>query len=61
MVTLRCRNGTCGGARIGVDQTLAWFGEWCGLGCQLWIVGSVQFPPGTRIKSANTEHKWSLT
>ena len=30
VVTLRCRNGTCGGARIGVDQTLAWCGEWCG-------------------------------
>ena len=31
VVILRCRNGTCGGAWIGVDQALAWFGEWCGL------------------------------
>ena len=27
---LRCRDGTRGGAWIGVDQTLAWRGEWCG-------------------------------
>ena len=30
-VILRCRDGTCGGARICVDQALAWCGEWCGL------------------------------
>ena len=51
VVTLRCRNGTCTGAWIGVDQALAWCGEWCGLVCQFRIVGSVQFPPVTRIKS----------
>ncbi len=28
-VILRCRDGTCGGAWIGVDQALAWCGEWC--------------------------------
>ncbi len=31
VVILRCRDGTCGGAWIGVDQALAWCGEWCGL------------------------------
>ena len=29
VVILRCRDGTCGGAWIGVDQALAWCGEWC--------------------------------
>ena len=27
----RCSYGTCIGAWIGVDQALAWCGEWCGL------------------------------
>ena len=27
----RRSNSTCGGAWIGVDQALAWWGEWCGL------------------------------
>ena len=31
VLTLHCSDGTCGGAWIGVDQALAWFGEWCGL------------------------------
>jgi len=31
VVIRRCRDGTCGGAWIGVDQALAWCGEWCGL------------------------------
>ena len=31
MGILRCRDGTYGGAWIGVDQALAWCGEWCGL------------------------------
>ena len=26
----RCRDGISGGAWIGVDQALAWCGEWCG-------------------------------
>ena len=31
MVILRCSDGTCGGAWIGVDQALASCGEWCEL------------------------------
>ena len=31
VVILRCRDGTCGGAWIGVDQALAWCDEWYGL------------------------------
>ncbi len=31
MEILRCRDGTRGGARIGVHQALVWCGEWCGL------------------------------
>jgi len=31
VVILCCRNGTCGAAWIGVNQALAWCGEWCGL------------------------------
>ena len=31
VVILRCRDSTCGGAWIGVDQALDWCGEWCGL------------------------------
>ena len=31
VVILRCRDGTCGGSWIGVDQALAWCDEWCGV------------------------------
>ena len=58
-VILRCRDGTCGGARICVDQALAWCGEWCGLPnpdyrhCAFATCSAYQI-------SANTEQKWSL-
>ena len=50
----RCRDGTCGGARSGVDQALAWRGAVSGVVCQFRIVGNVHFPPVTRIKSLRT-------
>ena len=57
VVILLCRDGTCGGPRIGVDQALAWRGAVSGVVCQFRIVGSVQFPPVTRIKSLRTPNK----
>jgi len=34
-----------------------WLGAVISVGCQIRIVGSVQFPPGTRIKSLRTPKK----
>ena len=56
----RCSDGTCIGAWIGVDQALAWCGEWCGLPnpdcrhCAISACSAYQV-------SANTTQKRSLT
>ena len=46
------------------ERGLVWIGHWGGamngVGCQFRIVGSVQFPPGTRIKSLVTPNKSGL-
>ncbi len=58
VVIRRCRNGTCGGAWVGWMQ--AQIGAVSGVVCQIRIVGSVQFPPITRIKSLRTPNKSGL-
>ena len=60
VITLRRRDGTCGGARIGVDQALVWCCEWCELPipdcrfCAVFACSAHQF-------SANTKQMRSLT
>jgi len=58
VVILRCRNGTCGAAWIGVNRALAWCGEWCEL--QIQIVDIVQFSLVTRVKSLRQPNKRGL-
>ncbi len=58
VVTLRCRDGACGGAWIGVDQALEWCGK--GVGCQTRIAICVHFPLVTPIKSLRTPNKSGL-
>ena len=58
LVILRYRDGTCGAAWIGVNQALAWCGEWCGLpspDCRHSAFSLV-----TRIKSLRTPNKSGL-
>jgi len=49
-----------GAAERGLVWIRHWRGAVSGVGCQFRIVGSVQFPPVTRIKSLRTPNKRSL-
>ena len=60
VVILRCRDGTGGGAWIGVDQALASCGERCGVPIPDCTHRAFSARYAYQI-SANTEHKWSLT
>ena len=58
MEILRCRDGTRGGAWIGVDQALAWCGECCGV--PIPDAGIVNFSHIPRIQSLRTPNKSGL-
>jgi len=60
VVILRCRDGTCGGVWFGVDQALAWCGDWCGLPNLCCMHCAISTSYAYQI-STYTEQKRSLT